>query len=189
MIDYNKISPRTHIVLDGQPYEVLDSHIFRKQMRKPVNQTKLKNLITGKVVERTFQQSDKAEEADLSSKKVVFIYSRQNECWFHTSGNRSERFSVSEDVIGNKKQFLKEGSETEALIFDEKIIAFRIPIKVDLEVAEAPPATKGNTAQGGDKRVILETGASVTTPLFINVGDIVRVNTETGEYVERVEKN
>jgi elongation factor P len=162
--------------------------VFRKQMRKPVNQTKLKNLITGKVVEHAFHQAETIDEADIEEKDMEFIYARKGECWFSDPENKSNRVSVSEELVGETLHFLKQGATVQALIFDEKVIGVVPPIKVDLKVTEAPPSTKGNTAQGGSKQVTLETGATINVPLFVNEGDIVRINTETGEYVERVEK-
>jgi elongation factor P len=186
MLSYNEITKKKFITLNGEPYEVLDAHIFRKQQRKPVNQTKLRNLITGKVTEQTFQVSDKAEEADLAKKAIEYIYTKNDEVWFKNPENPKERFAVSPEVIGDHIQFLKEGSEVEALYFDDEIIGVKLPIKIVLEVTEAPPNVKGNTAQGGDKVVTLETGATVTAPLFVEAGDKIEVNTETGEYVGRV---
>jgi elongation factor P len=188
MLDYSQITSQKYIVLDGEPYEVLDSHVFRKQQRKPVNQTKIKNLKTGKVTERSFHQSEKAEEAEIENKDIVYIFSKQDEVWFHSLGNKADRFAVDEKIIGDKKKFLKEGMEIKALVFNEEIIDFKIPIKVELKVKSAPPSVKGNTAQGGSKMITLETGADISVPLFINEGDIIRINTETGQYTERVEK-
>jgi elongation factor P len=195
MLEYNEILPKKVILMDGEPYEVLDAHVFRKQMRKPVNQTKLRHLITGKVTEQAFHQSEKAEEADLSLKPVKYLYTNKSEYWFCSEKNPADRFALSQDTVGTAGQFLKPNAVVEALVFDEpdnddegKIIAVRVPIKVELAVKEAPPAVRGNTAQGGSKQVVLETGATINAPLFINEGDVVRVNTETGEYVERVDK-
>lgn len=188
MLAYNELTPRKYVVLDGDPYIVLASHVFRKQQRKPVNQTKLKNLITGKVMERSFHQSETIEEADIQSRAMQFIYARNGEYWFHEEGNPKERVALGDDLIGNERVFLIGGMVVNALVFNEKIIGIEVPVKVDLKVTEAPPAVKGNTAQGGSKQVTLESGAVVNTPLFINEGDIIRVNTETGDYVERVEK-
>ncbi len=188
MLDYSQITSQKYIVLDGEPYEVLDSHVFRKQQRKPVNQTKIKNLKTGKVTERSFHQSEKAEEAEIENKDIVYIFSKQDELWFHSVGDKGDRFPVDEKIVGDKKKFLKEGMEVKALVFNEEIIGFKIPIKVELEVKSAPPSVKGNTAQGGSKMITLETGADISVPLFINEGDIIRINTETGQYTERVEK-
>ncbi len=190
MLEYNEIKERKHIIFEGEPYEVLDSHVFRKQQRKPVNQTKLKNMISGRVVEHSFHQSDKAVEAELETKQTKYLYSnpKKNEVWFCYENKPSERFSLSENVIGQSLKFLKENSLVNAMIFEDKIIDVKLPIKVELKVTEAPPSIKGNTAQGGNKQVTLETGANVNVPLFINEGDIITINTETGEYTDRVSK-
>lgn len=188
MLEYNEILPKKVILLDGEPYEVLDAHVFRKQQRKPVNQTKLRHLITGKVTEQAFHQAEKAQEADLSTKPVKYLYTNRGEWWFCAEKNPGERFKLEEDTLGPGRQFLKPNMIIDALVFDEKIISIRIPIKMDLVVKEAPPAVRGNTAQGGSKQITLETGAVINAPLFVNEGDVVRINTETGEYVERVDK-
>lgn len=189
MLEYNEILPKRVILLDGEPYEVLDAHVFRKQQRKPVNQTKLRHLITGKVTEQAFHVSEKVEEADLSTKNVKYLYQNRSEWWFCNEKNPADRFSLSEDTVGQGGKFLKTNSIVEALVFDEKVIGLKLPIKVELKVTEAPPAVKGDTRQGGSKQVVLETGATINAPLFINEGDVVRINTELGEYVERADKN
>jgi elongation factor P len=188
MLEYNEILPKRVILLNDEPYEVLDAHVFRKQQRKPVNQTKLRHLITGKVTEQAFHVSEKVEEADLSTKNVKFLYQNRGEWWFCAENNPGDRFMLSQDTIGRAGAFLKPNTVIEALVFDEKIISVRMPIKMELLVKEAPPAVKGNTAQGGSKQIVLETGATINAPLFINEGDLIRVNTELGEYVERVDK-
>lgn len=188
IIAYNDATPRKMILLDGDPYEVLSSHVFGKQQRKPVNQTKLRNMISGKVIEHSFHQSETIKEADISKKKAVFIYRAKGEALFHDEGNPAARYGVPEDVIGDGVKFLKAKMIVDALMFDENVIGITIPIKVELLVKEAAPAVRGNTAQGASKIVTLETGATVTTPLFINEGDLLRINTETGDYVERVNK-
>lgn len=188
MLQYNEILPKKVILLNDEPYEVLDAHVFRKQQRKPVNQTKLRHLITGKVTEQSFHVSEKVEEADLSTKAVKYLYTNRNEWWFCADQNPSDRFKLETEVIGPQAKFLKANMVVDALVFDERIIGLRLPIKMDLLVKEAPPAVRGNTAQGGNKQIILETGAVINAPLFINEGDLVRINTETGDYVERVDK-
>ena len=186
MLEYNKIVERKYIVLDKEPYEVISSHVFRKQQRKPVNATKIKNLITGKVTEKSFHASDKVEEAEISNREIKYLYTNKDESWFCDVKDPSKRFKLAEELIGQQLKFLKENNTVTAIMFEEKIIGIKIPIKIDLEVIEAPPAVKGDTASGGSKQVKLETGAVVSTPLFIKEGDIVRVNTETGEYTDRV---
>lgn len=188
ILSYNEITPKKIIIYNDEPCEVLSSWVFRKQQRKPVNQTKLRGLKSGKVLEISFHQAETVQEADIEKKELTYIYASRGEVWFHEAGNPKERLSLPESVIGDKARFIKEKSDVTALEWNEEIIGIEMPIKVELKVVEAPPSVKGNTAQGGSKQVTLETGATVSTPLFINEGDIIRVNTDTGEYTERVEK-
>lgn len=188
MLEYNEITVHKVILLNNEPYEVLDSHVFRKQQRKPVNQTKLRHIITGKVTEQAFHVSEKVEEADLSTKSVKFLYKNRGEYWFCDPKNPADRFNLEEAMLGNPVHFVKPNDILDALVFDEKIIGVKVPIKVELKVTEAAPAVKGNTVQGGTKQITLETGVTLNVPMFINEGDILRINTETGEYVERMEK-
>ena len=196
MLNYNELKPGKYITLDGQPYVVMEFNFLRMQQRKPVAQTKIKNLVTGKTVEKTFQQSDKIWEAEIETKEIKYLYSHRGEFWFSEKDNSSKRFKLEEDLVGHYADLLKPDTVVEAIEFSAKggpasdwnIIGIKLPIKIDLKVVEAPPAIKGDTAQGGTKQVKLETGATITAPLFINEGDIVRVNTETKEYAERVKK-
>jgi elongation factor P len=187
MLEYNEITVGKFIIFDKEPWEVLASHVFRKQQRKPVNATKLKNLITGRVTEYSFHQSEKAEEADLENKDIKFIYSNpaKGEYWFNEANDASKRFALDDNQIGYGAKFMNKDMVAKALIFEDKIIGVKLPIKISLKVTEAPPGTKGNTAQGGSKQVKVETGAMVNTPLFINEGETIIINTETGDYVER----
>ena len=186
MLNYNEITKGKFIVLDSAPYEVLSSNIFRKQQRKPVNQVKLKNLVSGKTIEKSFQQSDSFPEADIDTQTIVYLYNNRGEFWFRDTNDKSKRFSLSTEIVGDNMKFIKENSEITALVFNEEVISIKVPIKAELKVVEAPPAVRGNTAQGANKQVTLETGATVNAPIFINEGDIIRVNTETGEYAERI---
>lgn len=192
MLSYNEIKERKYIVLDNQPYEVLSSHVFRKQQRKPVNQTKLRNIITGSVRAETFHVTDSVEEADLDRKKIKYLFNKPNrqtnsvEYWFCDVDNPGNRFELDENIVGDSIKFIKENSEVDSLLFDDEIIGIKIPIKVELKVKEAPPAVKGNTATGANKQITLETGLVVNAPIFINEGDSVVINTEKSEYVERV---
>lgn len=185
MLDYSEITERKYIVFNGEPWEVLTSHVFRKQQRKPVNATKLKNLITGKVTEQSFHVSEKVEEAEIDSKEAKYLYNNKGEYWFCDPTNPANRFQLSNEVMGPRGKFLKVNSIIEVLSFEDTTIGVKMPIKVELKVVEAHPAVKGNTAQGGTKTVKLETGAEIQVPMFIKEGEVVRVNSETGEYTER----
>ena len=193
MLAYNDVVPRKVIIHDGEPYEVMTSHVFRKQQRKPVNATKLRNLLTGRVVEHSFAVSDKVDEADMTKRPVKFIYEQKGEFWFHPEKTPAERFTISADVIGEQKQWMKPNDVYDIRIFtneddEELIIGVDLPIKMDLKVKEAAPAVKGNTSSGALKAVVLETGATLYVPLFINEGDSVTINTDTGDYVGRADK-
>ena len=185
MLEYNEVVERKYIVLDGQPYEVISSHVFRKQQRKPVNATKLKNLLSGKVTEYSFHVSEKVPEAEIDTRDVKYLYANKGEYWFCLPETPSTRFSVPEEKIGVQAKFLKPNCVIQQLLFGEQTLGFKIPISVDLKVTEAPPNMKGNTSSGGGKVVTLETGATINAPFFVNVGDVIRINTETGEYRER----
>ena len=191
MLEYNEITERKYIVFENEPYEVLSSHVFRKQQRKPVNATKMRNVLTGRIVEHSFHVSDKAMEADINRKEVKYLFTNKGEYWFCEPNNPSKRFELPTELIGDAGKFLKTNITVDALLYDDgsedgKIIGLKLPIKMELKVVEAHPAVKGNTAQGGTKAVVLETGAEIQVPMFINEGDVVRVNTETGQYTERV---
>lgn len=188
VLSYNEILPKCVIEYNNEPYEVLSSHIFRMQMRKPVNQTKLRQVISGKVLEISFHQSETIKEADIEYIDANYLYTNRGESWFAEKGNPKNRFSFAEDAVEEKVQWLKTNDEVEVMVYKEKPVSIKIPIKVDLKVTEAAPAVKGDTVSGGSKQVTLESGATVSTPLFINEGDILRINTDSGEYVERVEK-
>lgn len=185
-LSYNELRPGAIFVLDGAPHKVLEYEFLRMQQRKPVARLKVKNLITGKAYEHTAHSQDAFEEAEISISPLVFIYAHRDEYWFHEPENSSKRTTLAPEAIGQGARFLAPKTIVNALIFEEKIIGVELPIKVDLKVIEAPPSIRGNTAQGGTKIVKLETGAEISAPLFIQDGDVVRVNTETGEYVERV---
>lgn len=188
MLSYTDLKKGALFVLDGDPYEVIESNFLRMQQRKAVVQTKIRNLITGKILDRNWQASDYFEEAEVEKKKAVFIYSHRNEYWFTEEGNPKNRFALSGEAIGDSAKFLKPNTAVVTTSFDGKVIKVELPVKMDFEVTEAPPSIKGNTAQGGSKAVTLEGGITISAPLFINTGDVVRVNTETGQYTERVDK-
>jgi elongation factor P len=188
ILSYNEIVQKKVIVYNNEPYKVLSSHVFRMQQRKPVNQTKLQHLVSGKVIEISFHQNESVPEADIERMAATYLYTNKGESWFCEEGNPKNRFSFAEDAVHEKVQWLKQNSPVECLVFDEKPVTLEIPIKVDLKVTEAAPAVKGDTVSGGNKQVTLESGASVQTPLFINEGDVLRINTELGEYVGRVSK-
>ncbi|OGY64583.1 MAG: hypothetical protein A3I89_02700 [Candidatus Harrisonbacteria bacterium RIFCSPLOWO2_02_FULL_41_11] len=188
MLSYNELKIGTMFKFEGMPYEVLEYAFLRMQQRKPVAKTKLKNLLTGQILERNFHQNESLEEIETEKQPITYLYSHRGEFWFCDKGNPKNRFQLSESKIGPAAKFLKPNTEVTALKLDDQILNIKSPIKIDLKITETPPGERGNTAQGGNKTATLETGAQIAVPLFVNTGDIVRINTETGFYVERIEK-
>lgn len=187
MLAHTDLKKGVQIILDGQPYEVLTANSMKKAQRRPIIQTKIKNLTNGNVVERNFQQGDVFQEAGLSKLKAKFLYAHRDRYFFTELSNPSKRFDLSAEQIGEQSKFLRPGEEIEALIFEEKIISVLLPVKVQLKVKDSPPGVQGDRAQGGTKIVTLETGVQINVPLFIEEGDMIEVNIETEEYTRRIE--
>lgn len=187
-VQYNEITVKKTVTMDGDPYLVLSNNISKKDRQKASNSARMKNLRTGNVIERTFHQSDVLEEAFLEKKTVKYLYTNRGESWFCEANNPKERFALPEDVVGEMPKYVVENSDVEALMFEDQIMSINTPIKVELKVKEAPDAVKGNTSSGATKEATLVTGLTIQVPQFINTGDVVAVNTESGLYTERVEK-
>ena len=190
MLEYNEIKEKKIIIYSDEPCEVIESHVARTQQRKPQNQIKLKSLLSGRTFNTTFHVSDKADEADVNKKDVKFLYVNNGEYWFADPNNPKDRFKLDEKILGDSVKFLKSNENVSALVWDnddkDQIISIKLPIKMEFTIKDAPPSIKGNTANGGGKVVTLENGVNINAPFFLNTGDKIRINTETGEYVERV---
>lgn len=185
MIGISDIKTGKNIVLNGIPFVVLYHEHSKTGRAGSVLRTRIKNLVTGAVLEKTFQGSESVEEADISKSKAQFIY-KENDNYNFMDNESYEQFSLSEKVLGDGINYLKEGTEVNILNFNSNPINIELPVKVTLKVIEAPPGVKGNTVSTGGKMVKLETGVSISTPLFVKTGDEIIVNTEKGEYVSRV---
>jgi len=189
MLTHTDLKKGIKIILDGEPYEILEAAPLKKAQRRVVIQTKIKNLITGNVFDRNFHQGDTFEEAELGKLEVKFLYSHQGKFCFSEIQDPGKHFELTEEQIGAGAKFLKLNQSLTAIKFHDKIINISLPIKINLKVIEAPPGFKGDRAQAGTKTIILETGAKINVPLFIKEGDIIKVNTQTGEYVRRIEED
>lgn len=186
MINYSELKKGIRILLKGEPYEIIESAPLFKARGQSVLQVRIKNLITGAVISETFHPSDSFEEPEISKTDLKYIYSHRDTYVFSEKDNPSKRFELTREQIGQSAQFLKENQLVEGIIFEENLVGISLPIKVELKVVQAPPAIRGQSAQGGTKPAVLETGAKINVPLFVNSGDTIEVNTETGEYVKRV---
>ena len=184
MLGISDIKTGKNIVHEGAPYTVLFHEQSKTGRAGSVLRTKLKNLVTGAVLEKTFQGADKLEEADISKSKAQFLYKEGSDYAF-MDNESYEQFSLPNQVLGSATEYLIEGTEITVLNFNGTPINIELPVKVKLKVVEAPPGIKGNTVSTGGKVVTLETGLKVSAPLFVNEGDEIIVNTEKGEYVSR----
>jgi elongation factor P len=181
----NDLKPKTYFIFEDQPCIVQSTHHLKMQQRRPVVQTIFRNLLSGKQLERNFAQSDVFEEADVVRKQVKFLYNHRDQYWFAEPNDPSKRFELPQDTIGEQVKFLKPNTVLDALLWNDKVITISLPIKMQFKVVEAPPGIKGDTATGGTKQIKLDCGATINAPLFIQEGEDIIINTETGEYVER----
>ncbi len=174
------------ISLNDQPYLVTFAQHVQMGRGGAILRTKLKNLLSGQVLEKTFKGGDKIDEADLSYRQSSFLYKEQDQYYFMDSESYEQFFLLATN-IGANKNYLKEGQMVKTMLFKDKPMAVELPKKVDLKIINTEPGIRGDTAQGSvTKPATLETGYKVNVPLFINQGDIIKINTETGQYVERV---
>ena len=184
MLNLSDIKTGKTLTLNNEPYLVIFHQHSKTGRAGAVLRTKLRNLKTGAVMEKTFQGSDKIEEAEISKSKAQYLY-KESENYFFMDNATYEQFSLLKSVLGDFTNYLIEGTEVTVLVYGTTPINIELPVKMDFRVTEAPPAIRGNTADGGTKQVTLETGIKINTPLFVKAGDVIRINTETGEYSER----
>lgn len=184
MYSVAQLKPGVAIILDGEPYVVTKSEFSKQARQGGTNKTTLRNLKTGANVQQTFGGNDKCEPADLSKARCQFLYDDGSACHF-MHNETFEQFELSDELVGDGKLYLLEGEEASVQFFEGQPIGLDLPPKVVLEVKETQPGVKGDTAQGGSKPAIMETGLKVSVPLFVNVGDKLRINTTEGTYVER----
>jgi len=184
MLSLNEIKLGKLVQISGEPYVVIRADHHKMGRGGAVLKTKLRNLINGSVLEKTFQGNDKAEEAETEKRKANFMYKDDTSAFF-MDNESYEQFDLPLEQIGDKQKFLKDGTDVDTLYFDNKPVAMDLPVKMKFKVISAPPGVRGNSAGSVTKQVELETGAFIAAPLFIEEGEIIVVNTDTGEYVER----
>lgn len=184
MLSISDIKLGTVIIYKDQPYVVTKAQHLKQARGGAILKTKLKNLVSGEVLPYTFQPSESAQPADIERRRASFLYQEGNEYHFMESDSY-EQFFLQADDIEDQIKYLKEGLEVDVLKFQGKPVAINLPIKITYEVKEAPPGVKGDSAGTVTKQIKLENDLSISAPLFINTGDNIVVNTESGEYAER----
>jgi elongation factor P len=173
------------IEIDGEPFVITEFQHVKPGKGGAFVRTKFKSLITGNVLDKTFRSGEKVDVPDLEERKMSYLYKDENGyCFMDTESY--DQMSLNEDQIGDALGYLKENVEAKVLLHNGNPIGVELPMFLELEIVETDPGVKGNTVSGGSKPAKLETGIVIQVPLFVNTGEVVKVDTRTGEYIERV---
>ncbi|MFA0737932.1 MAG: hypothetical protein LKKZDAJK_001032 [Candidatus Fervidibacter sp.] len=184
-ISTNDFRPGITVVIDGEIYMVLEAQHVKLGRGGAHVRTRLKHLLSGNVLERNFRAGEEFEQAIVERRPYQFLY-RQGDEFVFMDAETYDQVTLSAEQVGDAAQFLKEGAEVTLVFHEDQPLMVELPTAVELRVVETDPGVRGDTASGGSKPAKLETGAVIQVPLFINVGDLIRVDTRTGRYIERV---
>lgn len=170
--------------MDGQIFQVVEFQHVKPGKGSAFVRTKYKNLKTGSVVERSFNPSEKFEQVRLQRADMSYIY-KDGDLYYFMNTETYEQLPIQAELLGDALQFLKESMVAHIVTYKGEIIMVELPIHVELEVVQSEPAVRGDTAQSAMKTVTIETGAEVKVPMFVETGDVIRIDTRSGEYIER----
>ena len=185
-INFGDLSRGMVIELEGQPWQIMDYERHKMQQRAPVTRIKMKNLLSGAVLERTFQRYDtQFTVAEIDNRQTQYLYT-DGSYYYFLDQETFDQYDLTREHLGTALGYLKENMMVELVFYKGNPINVNLPTHVELSVVETPPAFRGDTAQGGSKPATLETGLKITVPMFITPGTVVKVDTRTGEYTERV---
>jgi len=183
MINATELRKGVIIEFEGKLYQVVEyQHV--KMKKTALAKVKLRDINAGHTLERSFQSSERLVRARLDSRQMQYLYN-DGDLYYFMDQENYEQMPFSAEQLGDALDYLKEGNSVEVTSYKDKVVGIEMPITVDLEVTETDPGFKGDTATGGNKPAKLETGVSIQVPLFINIGDVIKVDTRTGTYLER----
>lgn len=185
MISTSEFRNGLTIELDGEAYVIVDFQHVKPGKGAAFVRSKLRNARTGTVMEKTFRAGEKVNRAHVDRRGMQFLY-HSGEAYVFMDAETFEQRELSGELLGEATRFLKENTDIQVALYEGQVISVDLPNSVELRVVETPPGVKGDTAAGGSKEARLETGALVQVPLFVDEGDVVRVDTRSGEYLERV---
>lgn len=183
----NEFKGGLKVMLDGDPCSILDNEYVKPGKGQAFNRVKLRNLATGRVLEKTFKSGDSLEAADVMDQDMEYLYT-DGEFWHFMDPATYEQHAADEKAVGEAVKWLKEQDTCIVTLYNGSPLVVTPPNHVELEITETDPGLKGDTAQGGTKPATLSTGAVVKVPLFMSTGEVVRVDTRTGEYLGRANK-
>lgn len=187
IIDINDVRKGNKLVLDGEPYLVVGVDFRKPGKGTPSTEVRMKNMLTGAVISRTYKSGEKLQLADVEEREMQYLYSEGDHLVF-MDNTTYEQVSIDASAVAEQRGFLLDNSNCKVMFFNGRPVGVELPTFVEIEVVETEPGFKGDTATNVMKPAKLQTGATVQVPLFINTGDVVRIDTRTGEYVERVAK-
>jgi elongation factor P len=173
------------IEINGEPFTMVDFLHVKPGKGGAFVRTTLKSLISGNVIERTFRSGEKVDKPDLEEKQMQYLYESEGEFHFMDQETYEQSF-LTQDQLGDARNYLQENIVVTVLFHNGKPIGVEVPIFVELAVSQTEPGVRGDTASGGSKPAVLETGMTVQVPLFVNEGDVLKIDTRTGKYMERV---
>ncbi|MBB3184722.1 elongation factor P [Halomonas fontilapidosi] len=181
----NEFKGGLKVMLDGDPCTIVENELVKPGKGQAFNRVKLRNLMTGRVWERTFKSGDSLEAADVLELEMEYLYTDGDMWYFMKTDGSFEQYAVEKKALGDTEKWLKEQVPYTVTLWNDNVINVTPPNFIELEVTETDPGLKGDTAQGGSKPATLSSGAVVRVPLFINEGEVLKVDTRTGEYVSR----
>jgi elongation factor P len=185
MIDVNDLRKGVTFEYDGQIYKVLEYSHNKPGRGNATIRTKLRNLKTGSTIDRTFQSGDRVQDIRLDHHQVTYLY-RDGNLYYFMDTETYEQPALTAETLGDNVNYLKEGQAAKLTFYEDDAIEIELPTAVDLEIVESEAGVRGDTATGANKLVTTETGLKVQVPLFVNVGDVIKVDTRSGEYLTRV---
>ncbi len=180
----NEFKSGLKILLDNDPYVIVDNEMVKPGKGQAFNRVKVRNLKTGRTIERTFKSGDSVEAADVMDTDMQYLYA-DGDFWHFMVPENFEQYAAGKEAVGDAAQWLKEGITCIVTLWNGVPLVVTAPPHIDLKVVETDPGIRGDTATGGQKPAKLETGAVVRVPLFINEGEVLRIDTRTGEYISR----
>jgi elongation factor P len=187
MYDTTDFKKNLKIEIEGDPCVILSAQHVKPGKGVAFVKTRYKSLLSGKVLERNFRSGDKVGKPNLEEREMQYLYS-DGETWTFMDNNNYEQVALNEDAVSEALPFLLDNLEVAILFFNGKAISIELPTFVEIEVTRADPGLKGDTATGATKPATLSTGASVNVPLYVEEGDFLKIDTRSGDFVERVKK-
>ncbi|MBC86497.1 MAG: elongation factor P [Bdellovibrionaceae bacterium] len=187
MVSTSDFKKGLKLLVDDEPYSIIDFNHFKPGKGNSITRTKLKHLISGSNLEKTFKSGEKFKQPDVEYNEMDYLYN--DDTGYHFMNPESyDQIAMAEEDLTDFKDYLTENMKVKVCFYNERAVTIEIPLTVELEVADTEPGFKGNTVTGGTKPATLQTGLKVNVPLHINIGDTLKINTLTGEYLERVSK-